>query len=174
MKDKATLEITHFDIAVIEAMHDLMIDEAGYSLDCPTLQRARKLTNKMYAALGTTDPDSGQELFKTQTMRFFIASYTYTEDGDRVFGSLGFRNEGFPSYAGLRESIKDELGLNADTVVTIIVVQELPKEDYESWADDGEEEGEGFLCMDASAAFCPICSTQCDECKELDAKYRSQ
>ena len=56
MKDKATLEITHFDIAVIEAMHDLMIDEAGYSLDCPALQRARKLTNKMYAALGTTDP----------------------------------------------------------------------------------------------------------------------
>jgi hypothetical protein len=105
-------------------------------------------------------------------MRYFIASYTYTEDGDRVFGSLGFRNEGFPSYAGLRESIKDELGLDADTVVTIIVVQELPKEDYESWADDGEEEDEGFLCLEA-AEFCyPICAEQCDTCKEFEAKHR--
>ncbi len=38
------------DIATIEALHDLLVDKHGYSLDYITLKRARELTNKMYSA----------------------------------------------------------------------------------------------------------------------------
>ena len=38
------------DIATIEALHDLLLDAHGYSLDFITLKRARELTAKMYKA----------------------------------------------------------------------------------------------------------------------------
>ena len=44
------VEITDFDIATIEALHDLLLDNHGYSLDFITLKNARELTAKMYNA----------------------------------------------------------------------------------------------------------------------------
>ena len=48
---KAKLEIQDSDIATIEALHDLLLDKHGYSLDFITLKKARELTKKMYNAL---------------------------------------------------------------------------------------------------------------------------
>lgn len=48
---KAMVEITDSDIATIEALHDLLLDNHGYSLEFITLKRARELTKKMYDAL---------------------------------------------------------------------------------------------------------------------------
>ena len=47
----ASVDIIDSDIATIEALHDLLLDEHGYQLDFITLKRARELTAKMYAAL---------------------------------------------------------------------------------------------------------------------------
>lgn len=44
------VEIQDRDIATIEALHDLLLDAHGYSLDFTTLKRARELTAKMYKA----------------------------------------------------------------------------------------------------------------------------
>ncbi len=44
------VKIVDSDIATIEALHDLLLDAHGYSLDFITLKRARELTNKMYNA----------------------------------------------------------------------------------------------------------------------------
>lgn len=44
------VEIKDRDIATIEALHDLLLDTHGYSLNCITLKRARELTGKMYKA----------------------------------------------------------------------------------------------------------------------------
>lgn len=44
------VEIEDRDIATIEALHDLLLDAHGYSLDFITLKRARELTAKMYKA----------------------------------------------------------------------------------------------------------------------------
>ena len=44
------VEIEDRDIATIEALHDLLLDTHGYSLDFITLKRARELTAKMYKA----------------------------------------------------------------------------------------------------------------------------
>ena len=44
------VSIVDSDIATIEALHDLLLDAHGYSLDFITLKRARKLTKKMYDA----------------------------------------------------------------------------------------------------------------------------
>lgn len=49
-KKTASVEITDFDIATIEALHDLLLDNHGYSLDFITLKNARELTAKMYEA----------------------------------------------------------------------------------------------------------------------------
>ena len=46
-----SIEIQDSDIATIEALHDLLLDAHGYSLDFITLKRARELTAKMYKAL---------------------------------------------------------------------------------------------------------------------------
>lgn len=47
----ALVSIVDGDIATIEALHDLLLDEHGYQIDFITLKRARELTAKMYAAL---------------------------------------------------------------------------------------------------------------------------
>lgn len=47
----ASVDIIDSDIATIEALHDLLLDEHGYPLDFITLKKARELTAKMYAAL---------------------------------------------------------------------------------------------------------------------------
>jgi hypothetical protein len=47
----ADVNIVDSDIATIEALHDLLLDAHGYSLDFVTLKRARELTAKMYKAL---------------------------------------------------------------------------------------------------------------------------
>tara|TARA_R100001510_G_C7530866_1_gene122344 strand:- start:111 stop:338 length:228 start_codon:yes stop_codon:yes gene_type:complete len=44
------VSIVDSDIATIEALHDLLLDAHGYSLDFITLKRARELTKKMYDA----------------------------------------------------------------------------------------------------------------------------
>jgi hypothetical protein len=46
----ADVSIVGSDIATIEALHDLLLDAHGYSLDFITLKRARELTKKMYDA----------------------------------------------------------------------------------------------------------------------------
>jgi len=50
----ATVEITDFDIATIEALHDLLLDKHNYELNHTTLTNARKLTHKMYEAFKST------------------------------------------------------------------------------------------------------------------------
>ena len=45
------VNIVDRDIATIEALHDLLLDVHGYSLDFVTLKRARELTAKMYKAI---------------------------------------------------------------------------------------------------------------------------
>lgn len=47
----ASVNIVDGDIATIEALHDLLLDNHGYKLDFITLKRARELTAKMYDAL---------------------------------------------------------------------------------------------------------------------------
>jgi hypothetical protein len=47
---KVLVEIVDSDIATIEALHDLLLDAHGYSLDFIALKRARELTTKMYKA----------------------------------------------------------------------------------------------------------------------------
>ena len=47
----ADVNIVDSDIATIEALHDLLLDAHGYSLDFITLKKARELTEKMYKAL---------------------------------------------------------------------------------------------------------------------------
>jgi hypothetical protein len=47
----AKVDIIDSDIATIEALHDLLIDKHGYSIDHKTLKNARLLTEKMYKAL---------------------------------------------------------------------------------------------------------------------------
>ena len=47
----ADVNILDSDIATIEALHDLLLDAHGYSLDFRTLKKARELTAKMYKAL---------------------------------------------------------------------------------------------------------------------------
>ena len=49
-KPVASVNILDSDIATIEALHDLLLDAHGYSLDFITLKRARELTLKMYEA----------------------------------------------------------------------------------------------------------------------------
>jgi len=46
------MKILDCDIATIEALHDLLLDNHGYSLEHKTLERARKLTSKMYKDVG--------------------------------------------------------------------------------------------------------------------------
>jgi len=50
--EKALVEIKDKDIATIEALHDLLLDKHGYDLNHVTLKRARKLSFKMYSAMG--------------------------------------------------------------------------------------------------------------------------
>jgi len=45
-----SVDIVDSDIATIEALHDLLLDAHGYSLDFITLKRARELIAKMYKA----------------------------------------------------------------------------------------------------------------------------
>ena len=47
----ADVNIVDSDIATIEALHDLLLDAHGYSLDFIRLKKARELTAKMYKAL---------------------------------------------------------------------------------------------------------------------------
>ena len=47
----ADVNIVDSDIATIEALHDLLLDAHGYSLDFITLKKVRELTAKMYKAL---------------------------------------------------------------------------------------------------------------------------
>ncbi len=51
-KKSASIKITDSDIATIEALHDLLLE--NYKLDCPPLKKARELTAKMYNALNPT------------------------------------------------------------------------------------------------------------------------
>ena len=50
VRRSVSVEIVDSDIATIEALHDLLLDTHGYSLDFITLKRARELTAKMYKA----------------------------------------------------------------------------------------------------------------------------
>lgn len=51
VEPSADVNIVDSDIATIEALHDLLLDAHGYSLDFITLKKARELTAKMYKAL---------------------------------------------------------------------------------------------------------------------------
>ena len=46
-----SVQMADSDIATIEALHDLLLDAHGYSLDFITLKKARELTAKIYKAL---------------------------------------------------------------------------------------------------------------------------
>lgn len=48
---EACLVFKDKDIATIEAMHDLLLDD-GHKLDERALKEGRELTNRMYKALG--------------------------------------------------------------------------------------------------------------------------
>ena len=50
VRRSVSVDIVDSDIATIEALHDLLLDKHGYSLDFITLKRARELTAKMYKA----------------------------------------------------------------------------------------------------------------------------
>lgn len=50
VRRSVSVDIVDSDIATIEALHDLLLDAHGYSLDFITLKRARELTAKMYEA----------------------------------------------------------------------------------------------------------------------------
>ena len=50
VRRSVSVDIIDSDIATIEALHDLLLDAHGYSLDFITLKRARELTAKMYKA----------------------------------------------------------------------------------------------------------------------------
>jgi hypothetical protein len=50
VRRSVSVNIVDSDIATIEALHDLLLDAHGYSLDFITLKRARELTAKMYKA----------------------------------------------------------------------------------------------------------------------------
>lgn len=50
VRRSVSVDIVDSDIATIEALHDLLLDAHGYSLDFITLKRARELTAKMYKA----------------------------------------------------------------------------------------------------------------------------
>ena len=50
-KKQRKMYIVDRDIATIEALHDLLLDAHGYSLSFWALERARKLTAKMYKVL---------------------------------------------------------------------------------------------------------------------------
>lgn len=51
----AVLTFNDGDIATVEALHDLLLDNGVCSLDCETLKRARELTAKMYSVLYPDD-----------------------------------------------------------------------------------------------------------------------
>ena len=42
------ITILDSDIAIIEALHDLLLDREGYPLKHPTLRRSRELTGKLH------------------------------------------------------------------------------------------------------------------------------
>lgn len=46
------LKINDSDIATVEALHDLLLDAHGYSLEHRTLKNARELTKKLYKMIG--------------------------------------------------------------------------------------------------------------------------
>ena len=48
---KAKLEFMDFDIAKIEAAHDILTDRYGMDFNNPTLKRLRELTSRMYKQL---------------------------------------------------------------------------------------------------------------------------
>lgn len=50
VRRSVSVDIVDSDIATIEALHDLLLDRHGYSLDFITLKKARELTAKMYKA----------------------------------------------------------------------------------------------------------------------------
>jgi hypothetical protein len=50
VRRSVSVDIVDSDIATIEALHDLLSDAHGYSLDFITLKRSRELTAKMYKA----------------------------------------------------------------------------------------------------------------------------
>lgn len=50
VRRSVSVDIVDRDIATIEALHDLLLDTHGYSLDFIFLKRARELTAKMYKA----------------------------------------------------------------------------------------------------------------------------
>ena len=50
-QSSADVNIVDSDIATIEALHDLLVDAHGYSLDFVPLKRARELTAKMYSEI---------------------------------------------------------------------------------------------------------------------------
>jgi hypothetical protein len=45
------VNISAYDIATIEALHDILLDHHGYHIDNPTMVRARALASKMYHSL---------------------------------------------------------------------------------------------------------------------------
>lgn len=51
MKEQGKVDIVDRDIATVEVLHDLLLEAHGYSLSFWALERARKLTAKMYKAL---------------------------------------------------------------------------------------------------------------------------
>lgn len=50
-KEVFKMEVEDSDIATVEALHDLLLDNHGYSLSFVTLKKARELTAKMYKAI---------------------------------------------------------------------------------------------------------------------------
>ena len=60
---KGLVEISDSDIATIEALHDLLLDKHKYSLEFPTLKKARELTAKMYKVLYPEYERHGEKYF---------------------------------------------------------------------------------------------------------------
>lgn len=50
-KKKGDINISHSDIATIEALHDLVLDKLKLDINHPTLKKSRELTKKMYSSL---------------------------------------------------------------------------------------------------------------------------
>lgn len=46
------LKVSHADVAIIEGLHDTLIDEYNHDAESVTIKNSRELTNKLYKVLG--------------------------------------------------------------------------------------------------------------------------
>ena len=106
----AFVEILDSDIATIEALHDLLLDNHEYSLDFIRLKKARELTRKMYNAF-EHDPRSIDILNLNSRARNCLKS-----QGIKTIGQLlntdrrsliRIRNLGKQGITIINEALKD-------------------------------------------------------------------